>query len=188
MLKKFVSVITVLLCISCTESLLANEPLEVKVEDSFIKFSGVQNRKTKFNGEFRSFTPVILFDKDNLSASSIRVEVDLASVDSGSEKRDGMLKKSNWFDIEKTPKALFVSNKIKALDTGKYRVEGSLTIKGIEQNVILFMNYVELDGLLELSGNYTVNRLDFDLGLGAWKNPDWVKHEVEVSYKVVLQQ
>ncbi|ACV26947.1 YceI family protein [Kangiella koreensis] len=168
--------------------LSANEPLKVKADESYIKFSGVQNKKTEFNGKFQSFSPIIMFDKDNLAASSIRVEVDLASVESGSEKRDGMLKKGNWFDVENTPQGIFVSNKIEAESDGKYKVEGLLSIKGIEQPVTLFMNYVELSGLIELSGNYTLNRLDFKLGLGAWKNPDWVKHEVEVDYKVVLKQ
>lgn len=168
--------------------LFANEPLKVKADDSYIKFSGVQNKKTEFNGQFQSFEPIIVFDKNNLAQSSIRVVVDLASVASGSEKRDGMLKKSNWFDIENTPQGLFESQQIQLHSNGVYKVDGSLTIKGIEKPVTLFMNYVELGGLIELSGKYTVNRLDFKLGLGAWKNPDWVKHEVEVNYKVVLQQ
>ncbi|MCW8856361.1 MAG: YceI family protein [Kangiella sp.] len=169
-------------------SISASEPFAVKASESYIKFSGVQNKKTDFNGEFQVFTPTIAFDKGNLSASSIRVEVDLASVQSGSEKRDGMLKKSNWFDIENTPQGIFYSNKIEAESDGKYRVQGNLTIKGIEQPVTLFMNYMERGRLIELSGNYTLNRLDFKLGLGAWKNPDWVQHEVEVNYKVVLEQ
>lgn len=170
------------------DGLPAAEPLKFKTQDSYIQFNGVQNKKTEFTGQFQSFNPIIVFDKDNLSASSIRVEVDLASVESGSDKRDRMLKKSNWFDIEKTPLGLFVSNQIELESEGKYRVEGVLTIKGIEQPVTLFMNYVGLGRLIELSGNYTLNRLDFKLGLGAWKNPDWVRHEVEVNYKVVLEQ
>lgn len=170
------------------DSLSAREPLKVKADESFIKFSGVQNKKTEFTGEFQAFTPIIVFDKDNLSESSIRVEVELASVESGSDKRDGMLKKSNWFDIDNTPQGLFISDKIELESEGQYRVSGVLSIKGIEQPVTLFMNFVELGSLLELSGNYTLNRLDFNLGLGAWKNPDWVRHEVEVDYKVVLEQ
>lgn len=187
-LNKLAMLVLVLSSAFVINSLSANEPLAVKANESYIKFSGVQNKKTMFNGEFQSFTPVIVFDKDNLVVSSIRVEVDLASVETGSQKRDGMLKKSNWFDVENTPQGLFVSNKIELESDGKYKVEGSLTIKGIKQPVTLFMNYVELGGLIELSGNYTLNRLDFKLGLGAWKNPDWVKHEVEVNYKVVLKQ
>lgn len=182
--------VTVLVLVSALFAcgISANEPLKVIADQSYIKFSGIQNKKTEFNGQFQTFSPIIVFDKDNLAASSIRVEVDLASVESGSEKRDGMLKKSNWFDVENTPQGVFVSNNIELESDGKYKVQGSLTIKGIEQAVTLFMNYVELGGLIELSGNYTLNRLDFKLGLGAWKNPDWVKHEVEVNYKVVLEQ
>lgn len=187
-LNKLPMTVLLLSSILFASCLSANESLKVIAADSYIKFSGVQNKKTEFKGEFQTFTPVIVFDKDNLEASSIRVEVDLASVESGSEKRDGMLKKSNWFDVENTPKGIFVSNKIELESEGKYKVEGLLTLKGIEQPVTLFMNYVELGRLIELSGDYTLNRLDFKLGLGAWKNPDWVKHEVEVNYKVVLEQ
>ncbi|MBD3653904.1 YceI family protein [Kangiella sp.] len=187
-MKKLMIVTVLLSGVLASVSLFANEPLIVKEEESFIRFSGVQNKKTEFNGQFQSFKPFIVFDKDNLAASSIRVEVELSSVESGSEKRDGMLQKSNWFDIENAPQGLFESQQIQRESEGVYKVDGSLTIKGIEKPVTLFMKYVELGSLIELSGNYTLNRLDFDLGLGAWKNPDWVKHEVEVTYKVVLEQ
>ena len=188
LLKKIVVQTIFLSGLIFSTGLLADEPLEVKAEESFIKFSGVQNKKTEFNGQFQLFEPIIVFNKNQLEQSSIRVNVDLASVESGSEKRDGMLKKSNWFDVKNTPQGVFKSHQIQLESDGVYKVEGSLTIKGIEKPVTLFMNYVELGGLIELSGSYTLNRLDFNLGLGAWKNPDWVQHEVEVNYKVVLKQ
>ena len=188
LLKKISAVMVIFAGLIIATSLFASEPLTFKADDSYIKFSGVQNKKTEFNGQFQSFEPIIVFDKNNLAQSSIRVEVDLASVESGSEKRDGMLLKSNWFDIENTPQGLFISENIELMNEGQYKVSGVLTIKENSQPVTLFMNYVELGSLIELSGNYTLNRLDFDLGLGAWKNPDWVKHEVEVTYKIVLEQ
>ena len=168
---------------------LAVEPLAVNYDQSFIKFSGVQNKDNEFSGQFKQFEPLIVFDREDLASSSIKVEVDLTSVESGSEKRDGMLQKKNWFDVSNTPKGYFVSDTIeKGNEKDQYKVVGRLTIKGIEKPVTLFINIVELGRLIELTGSYTLNRLDFNLGLGAWKNPDWVKHEVEVNYKVVLKQ
>lgn len=82
LLKNIVVSIVFLSGLIFSTGLLANEPLEFRAEESFIKFSGVQNKKTEFNGQFQSFEPIIVFNKNQLEQSSIRVNVDLASVES----------------------------------------------------------------------------------------------------------
>lgn len=166
-------------------SLLA---IEVDKNESYIQFSGVQNKKTAFQGRFENFEPIIIFDEEDLENSSITVFVDLASVNSHSEKRDAMLKNANWFDVESMPKGKFESNKIVPLEGEKYRVYGVLTLRNISKPIELLMQIRKNKNLINFSGKYTLNRLDFELGLGAWKNPDWVKHEVEIQYQVIIKK
>ncbi|NVK23226.1 MAG: YceI family protein [Kangiellaceae bacterium] len=163
----------------------ANQPLAIDKTQSYLKFSGVQNKKTAFTGQFERFSPEIIFNSDDMVASFIRVEVELASVNSNNKKRDDNLKNSNWFDVENTPKALFESSSITPLEDGAYKVLGDLTIRTIKKPLELIMTISRTENIITLQGAVQLNRLDFDLGLGAWKNPNWVKHEVDVEYKVV---
>jgi polyisoprenoid-binding protein YceI len=161
---------------------------ELVAADSKIEFSGVQNRKTAFTGHFKSFEVEADFDSSDLESSYINVSIDLGSLESGSEKRDTKLKKGNWFDIENTPRSYFKSEAIKAISGDVYEVSGALEIKGITKPYSFKLEIRELVDLLQMSGKFTINRLDFDLGLGAWKNPDWVKHEVEVEFDMAVKQ
>lgn len=155
--------------------------------DSKIEFSGVQNRKTEFTGHFKIFDVEASFDSSDLENSHINVAIDLGSVESGSEKRDTKLKKGNWFDIDNTPRSYFKSDSIQAVSDDLYEIKGALEIKGISKPYSFQLKIREPVDLLRLSGNFTINRLDFDLGLGAWKNPDWVKHEVEVKFDIAVK-
>ncbi|GAA4355704.1 YceI family protein [Kangiella marina] len=168
-------------------SAVAAEYNQLVKEDSKIEFSGVQNRKTSFTGHFKEFDVEATFDSHNLEASQIDVVIELASVESGSEKRDTKLKKGNWFDIENSPRSYFKSSSIKSVSKGVYEITGDLKIKGITKPYSFKLEIRELVDLLHLSGNFTINRLDFDLGLGAWENPDWVKHEVDVEFYIAVK-
>lgn len=156
--------------------------------ESNIEFSGVQNRKTEFTGHFQQFDVNADFDSNNLENSEIDVIIELGSVESGSEKRDTKLKKGNWFDIDNSPRSYFKSESITALNNDLYKIEGDLKIKDITKPYSFTLEIRELVDLLKLSGNFTINRLDFDLGLGAWENPDWVRHEVEVKFDITVEK
>ena len=160
---------------------------QVVNEESKIEFSGVQNRKTEFTGHFKQFEVSADFNAEDLGASHINVTIDLASAESGSSKRDSKLKMGNWFDIDNTPRSYFKSSSIKAISEGLYQIDGQLEIKGITKPYSFKLQIRELVDLLKLSGNFTINRLDFDLGLGAWKNPDWVNHEADVEFDITVK-
>ena len=161
---------------------------QVVMENSKIEFSGVQNRKTEFTGHFKQFEVSADFNAEDLDASYINVIIELGSAESGSSKRDTKLKKGNWFDIDNTPRSYFKSESIEAISEDVYKISGDLEIKGITKPYSFKLQIRELVDLLKLSGNFTINRLDFDLGLGAWKNPDWVKHEVEVEFDITVKK
>lgn len=159
----------------------------VDLEKSHIQFSGVQNKKTAFTGKFKSFEVEASFDAENLEQSKVNVTIDLTSVESGSQKRDSILKKDNWFDLENTPRSYFKSESIQAVSEDIYEIKGVLEIKGITKPYRLKVEIREPVDLLHLSGDFTINRLDFDLGLGSWKNPDWVKHKVDVEFDITVK-
>lgn len=185
-LNKCASILMITTLALLSANVAAKEYAGIVDNDSYIEFSGVQSKKTSFTGQFKDFDVTAVFDKDNIEQSQIKVTIDLTSVESGSDKRDSMLKKSNWFDVEKTPRSYFNSSSIEAISDGTYLVKGALEINGISRPYSIKLEIRELVDLLQLSGTFTINRLDFDLGLGAWENPDWVKHEVEVKFNIAV--
>jgi len=96
--------------------------------------SKVRGKFTKFSGE--------LVTGENPLASSVTAEIDLASIDTGAEQRDGHLRSPDFFDTENHPFMSYRSTGIRAKGDG-YVVDGELTLKGVTKNVPLTL---ELNG------------------------------------------
>ena len=71
-----------------------------------------------FEGGFGKWDAQITFDPKNLAASKVVVSVDLASVNSGDQDRDSTLPTADWFNVAKTPRAVFTSTSFKDLGGG----------------------------------------------------------------------
>jgi polyisoprenoid-binding protein YceI len=96
--------------------------------------SKVRGKFTKFGGE--------LVTADDVLGSSVTAEIDLASIETGSEQRDGHLRSPDFFDTENHPLMTYRSTGIRA-DGDDYVIDGELSLKGITRNVPLTL---ELNG------------------------------------------
>src|SRR6266851_3882976 len=77
--------------------------------------SKVRGKFTKFSGE--------LVTGESPLASSVTAEIDLASIDTGAEQRDGHLRSPDFFDTENHPAMSYRSTGIRAKGDG-YVVDG----------------------------------------------------------------
>src|SRR4051812_21250930 len=66
---------------------------------------------TKVRGKFTSFRGQLQLDED-VTKSSVAVEIDAASLSTNEEKRDAHLRSADFFDVEKYPSLTFVSKKV----------------------------------------------------------------------------
>jgi polyisoprenoid-binding protein YceI len=92
-------------------------------------------------GRFGNVQGTIELDETDITRSAITVEIDVASIDTHDEKRDGHLKSPDFFDVENHPAMTFVSTKI---ETGKgdgLAVTGDLTIRGTTLPVVLDVEF-----------------------------------------------
>ena len=80
-------------------------------------------------GAFRSFEGSI----DATDRPVLRGTVQVDSVDTGDEQRDGHLKAPDFFDVERHPEISFHTTAIEAAEDGRIRLVGEITIKGIDQ-------------------------------------------------------
>lgn len=87
-------------------------------------------------GRFREASATVKLDDADLTKSTVTVDVNTASIDTGDAKRDGHLKAPDFFDAPKFPKMHFVSTKIVKAGNA-YKLTGDLTIRDVKKSVTL---------------------------------------------------
>lgn len=135
------------------------KPVDEKSEVGFT----IKNFGLNTSGTLKGLKGSIKFDASNPSASAFDVSVDAGTINTGIDNRDDHLKKEEYFDAGKYPAITFVSNSIKK-DNDGYSVTGSLTIKGITKTLSFPFKAENKDGGILLTGEFTINRKDFNVG------------------------
>ncbi len=79
----------------------------------------------------------IVYDADNVGASSVQVTLPLAGLTSFVPKFDEHLRSADFFDAAKYPNVTFKSTGVEAAGEGKLKVKGDLTIKDKTRPVVL---------------------------------------------------
>jgi polyisoprenoid-binding protein YceI len=138
-----------------------------------------------FTGRFTRFTPYIRFDPKNLAQSRFDVSIDLGSADTRNSERDDTLKTAEFFDIKKTPSARYSANSFTALGNGRYRANGTLSLRGVRKPVALLFSWKPGSSAV-LQGEATLNRLDFQVGTGDWSDTGLLPNAVKVTTTLVL--
>ncbi len=155
-------------------------------EESAIRFEAVQ-MGAPFEGRFGAFDGTILFDPDNLPGSHAEITIDIGSLDATSADRNKYLPMADWFALSSYPVARFVTKSMeRGLESAQFVARGDLTIRNVTLPVTLpFRVTFENDAVAGtqtaiMSGETTVNRLDFGVGQGEWKDTKTVGAEVRV--------
>src|ERR1022692_4483102 len=102
---------------------------------SEVGFSVRHMMVSKVRGKFTTFSGQLITGENPLD-SSVTAEIDLGSIDTGNEQRDGHVRSADFFDADKHPKMTYRSTGVRAED-GDYVLEGELTIKDITKSVPL---------------------------------------------------
>jgi polyisoprenoid-binding protein YceI len=110
---------------------------DIDTSHSRVSFSVRHLVIAKVRGEFARYSGTIRLDEDDVTRSSVRVELDAASLDTREPKRDDHLRSADFFDVETFPSLTFVSTRVIA-EAGKVvRVLGDLTIRDVTRAVTL---------------------------------------------------
>ena len=96
---------------------------------------------TKVRGSFDEFEGTATLDGSNPENSSVSVTIQVASVDTRNDQRDGHLRTNDFLDVEKFPTISFSSTAIKHLGGNDFEVTGNLTVKGVTKQVVLPVEY-----------------------------------------------
>ena len=92
---------------------------------------------TNVRGEFTKLEGKVSWDPTKPEATKIEAMIDVASINTREEKRDGHLKSPDFFDAEKFPQITFKSKSVKAKGAEELSVTGDLSIHGVSKEVVL---------------------------------------------------
>ena len=112
---------------------------ELDPSHSHVGFS-VRHMMGKVRGRFASFAGTVTIAEDPVE-SSVDVTIDVGSIDTRDEQRDGHLRSPDFFDAESHPKMTYRSTGLTSRGDGRYRVAGDLTIKGVTRPVPLDLTF-----------------------------------------------
>ncbi|CAM5602894.1 YceI family protein [Streptomyces hirsutus] len=96
---------------------------------------------TNVKGSFQEFTGTLHLDGSAPSNSTATLDVEMASIETGSADRDGHLKSADFFKVEEFPKMTFRSTKTEALGGDDYRITGDLTILGTTKPLTIDLEF-----------------------------------------------
>ncbi len=94
---------------------------------------------TNVKGEFRSFSGEI--DGEDFSKSQVKLTIDSSSVFTNNEDRDKHLVSADFFDVDNHKELTFVSKSLTKVDDENYKLDGTLTMKGVSKDVTLDVEF-----------------------------------------------
>jgi polyisoprenoid-binding protein YceI len=155
----------------------------------------VRHLMTKVRGTFQEFAGEIVV-KDSIEESTTNVTVELASVHTRSEQRDGHLRSGDFFDAENSPKMTFTSVAIKP-EGDDYVLAGELTIKNVTKPVELAVEFLGVDQnaygqkIIGFEASTSISRkdwgIDFNVPLEGGKLLIGDKVDIHLDVQAALQ-
>lgn len=146
---------------------------------------------SKVKGFFRDFEVTVTVPEDPAQAS-IDVSINVASVDTNNEMRDGHLRTGDFFLVEEHPAATFRATKISGTPEA-LTIDGDLTVRGVTKPVTLTGEFngvvTDAGGTTKAVANVstTINRLDFGVNWNAALEAGGMTLADEVTINADLQ-
>lgn len=136
--------------------------------------------------QFRKFTARIAFDPAKPETGKAQIEIDVGSFDIDNAEVNDMAKDKDWFNARAFPKATFTATGIRALGGGRFEARGPLSIKGKTLDVAAPFTYKPDAAGGVFDGAFTIKRLQYNIGEGAWKDTGTVADEVQIKFRIVV--
>lgn len=143
---------------------------------------------SKVKGVFETFDVTVVTGE----TTTIEATVDVASVNTKQQDRDGHLKTSDFFLVEEHPTATFVSTSI-AVDSDDITIVGELTLRGVTKEITLTgeLGGVATDGYGQTKAGATattkINRHDYGVNWNAALEAGGLTLGEEVTIYLELQ-
>jgi polyisoprenoid-binding protein YceI len=115
----------------------ATSTWQIDPQHSAAQFSVRHLAISTVRGGFSNVNGTVNFDDKDVSKSSVDVTIDVSTVDTREPNRDKDLKSDKFFDLTHYPTMTFKSKKVEQAGSGKLKITGDLTIRGVTKEVVL---------------------------------------------------
>ena len=135
-------------------------------------------------GTFDKWNATLTFASTDVTAGVLDVEIQAASVDTGSGLKDGKLKSSDFFDVVNNPLITFKSTKISQTGPNTFELDGNFTIRGVTRAEQLTLTVSGVGtGTGTINGTLYFDRKDYGMNSGI----PFIKIANRVEVNVALQ-
>ncbi len=153
---------------------------------------------TPVQGQFDEYDIELTYDREDPANSQVRARIAVGSVNTGNEGRDEHLLSGDFFEADTYPYITFVSESVEQVALDQLLVRGPLKIKGQTRDVVLPITILGvqdipgemqemLGGITELASfsmSLTVDRGDYNVGVGSWAAALVVGSDVDIEIAV----
>jgi len=141
-------------------------------------------------GRFERFSTTLQSGSAPSEPAALRVQVDMASLNTRDADRDGLLRGAELFDVATHPTARFEVPALRLAADGSIKLNGQLTLRGVSRPLVISVTLRRTResgrDVIYLRGAATIQRLDFGVGQGEWRSTEWVDNAVRLSFSVRL--
>lgn len=127
--------------VAMTATAFAQQNWKIDAAHSKVRFTTKYLVISDVDGEFKKFDGKVTSSAADWSDLQASVSVDVNSISTDNEMRDGHLKSDDFFNAEKYPTMTFKSTGIKSLGNKKYTLTGLLTIRDVTKPVTIPLVY-----------------------------------------------
>lgn len=135
-------------------------------------------------GNFKRFSGQLQFDPAKPTLAKAALDIQLASIDTGSADGDTEVAGKLWFNTAQYPVARFVSTSVKPLGNNRFQVTGNMSIKGKTREVSTPATFRQQGATGVFEGSFVLKRADFGIGEGMWADVAVVANEVPVKFRI----
>jgi len=178
-MKKIIAI--VMGSLACAAQAQAIEFSHIQAEKSTLGFVYKQ-MGVPVDGSFKKFSAQLNFDAAKISTAKAALELDVSSIDAGSDEANDAVAAKEWFNAKAFPRAKFESTGFRALGGNRYEVSGKMTIKGRTQNVTAPFTLNQQGNHAVVDGVFVLKRADYAIGEGAWSDFGTVANEIQIKF------
>jgi polyisoprenoid-binding protein YceI len=150
--------------------------------ESSIRFS--VKSSVALHGRFDKWKATLIFPSADVTTGVLHIQIDAATVDTGSGMKNKKLKGKDFFDVERYPSIAFQSTKVVQTSPVTFDVDGNFSIRGVTRLEKLKLTIPEKPtGADEIQGELVFNRKHYGMNKGI----PFVKIEDHVQVTINLK-
>jgi polyisoprenoid-binding protein YceI len=139
-------------------------------------------------GNFDKWTATLKFASPDVASGTLNVEIQAATVNTGSGMKDSKLKSADFFDVKQNPLITFKSTKVVQTGPTTFDVQGIFTIRGVSKTETLKLAITgKGTGQGTIQGTMAFDRKDYGMnsGIPFIKIADRVEVDIDLQVKQV---